>query len=114
VRSCEGREVRITSRKWIILNITRTGGVTVRHARNGRIVTLPHDYVRTSVELGYATTVHAAQGVTADTMYGVVTGEEARQQLYTMVTRGRTGNPCTLQWSGTAICTRCSTCSAVG
>ena len=52
----------------------------------------PHDYVGTSVELGYATTVHAAQGVTADTMHGVVTGEESRQQLYTMVTRGRAAN----------------------
>jgi UvrD-like helicase C-terminal domain len=42
--------------------------------------------------LGYATTVHTAQGVTADTIYGVVTGEEARQQLYTMLTRARTAN----------------------
>jgi hypothetical protein len=32
----------------------------------------------------------AAQGVTADIMRGVVTGEESRQQLYTMLTRGRT------------------------
>ena len=46
----------------------------------------------TSVELGYATTVHTAQGVTADTMHGVVTGEESRQQLYTMITRGRAAN----------------------
>jgi hypothetical protein len=36
--------------------------------------------------------VHTAQGVTADTMHGVVTGEESRQQLYTMLTRGRTAN----------------------
>ena len=64
----------------------------MRHALNGRIVTLPADYVRTSVELGYATTVHTAQGVTADTMHGVVTGEESRQQLYTMLTRGRSAN----------------------
>jgi hypothetical protein len=42
--------------------------------------------------LGYASTVHTAQGVTADTMHGVVTGVESRQQLYTMLTRGRTGN----------------------
>jgi hypothetical protein len=66
--------------------------VKVRHVRNGRIVTLPADYVGTSVELGYATTVHAAQGVTADTMHGVVTGGESRQQLYTMLTRGRGAN----------------------
>jgi hypothetical protein len=42
--------------------------------------------------LGYATTVHTAQGVTADTMHGVVTGVESRQQLYTMLSRGRTAN----------------------
>ena len=64
----------------------------VRHVRNGRTVTLPADYVQTATELGYATTVHTAQGVTADTMHGVVTGEESRQQLYTMLTRGRTAN----------------------
>ena len=64
----------------------------MRHVRNGRTVTLPAGYVQTSVELGYASTVHAAQGVTADTMHGVVTGEESRQQLYTMLTRGRSAN----------------------
>ena len=36
--------------------------------------------------------MHTAQGVTADTMHGVVTGEESRQQLYTMLTRGRSAN----------------------
>jgi ATP-dependent exoDNAse (exonuclease V) alpha subunit len=64
----------------------------VRHARNGRILTLPAGYVSTATELGYATTVHTAQGVTADTMHGVVTGVESRQQLYTMLTRGRSAN----------------------
>jgi len=78
--------------RWTILNQTRTGGLTARHMRNGCTVTLPADYVGTFVELGYATTVHTAQGVTADTMHGVVTGEESRQQLYTMLTRGRTAN----------------------
>jgi conjugative relaxase-like TrwC/TraI family protein len=93
------RRLRITATdwvkngdRWIIVSLTSTGGLRVRHAQNGRTVTLPADYVGTSVELGYATTVHAAQGVTADTMHGVVTGEESRQQLYTMLTRGRTAN----------------------
>jgi conjugative relaxase-like TrwC/TraI family protein len=78
--------------RWTVLNLTGTGGVRVRHVRKGRIVTLPYDYVRTCVELGYATTVHTAQGVTADTMHGVVAGTESRQQLYTMLTRGRMAN----------------------
>jgi hypothetical protein len=55
--------------RWTILNLTRTGGLTVRHVWNGRTVTLPAHYVQTSVELGYASTVHTAQGVTADTMH---------------------------------------------
>jgi conjugative relaxase-like TrwC/TraI family protein len=78
--------------RWSVLYVTGTGGLKVQHVRNGRIVTLPRDYVGTSVGLGYATTVHAAQGVTADTMHGVVTGGESRQQLYTMLTRGRSAN----------------------
>jgi hypothetical protein len=93
------RRVRISATDWVkngdrwtVLNLTRTGGLRVRHALNGRIVTLPANYVQTSVELGYASTVHTAQGVTADTTHGVVTGEESRQQLYTMITRGRAAN----------------------
>ncbi len=78
--------------RWTILNMHRAGGLAVRHVWNGRTVTLTAAYVQTSVELGYASTVHTAQGVTTDTMHGVVTGEESRQQLYTMLTRGRTGN----------------------
>ncbi|WP_205473488.1 helicase C-terminal domain-containing protein [Nocardioides sp. SYSU D00038] len=53
---------------------------------------LPAEYVATHVELGYASTVHTAQGLTADVMHGVVTGEETRQLLYTMLTRGRAEN----------------------
>ena len=93
------RRLRITATDWVkngdrwtILNLTGTGGLRVRHVRNGRTVTLPAGYVSTATELGYATTVHTAQGVTADTMHGVVTGEESRQQLYTMLTRGRSAN----------------------
>jgi hypothetical protein len=78
--------------RWTILNLTSTGGLTVRHVQTGRTVRLPSCYVQASVELGYATTVHTAQGVTADTMHGVVIGGESRQQLYTMLTRGRTAN----------------------
>ena len=64
--------------RWTVLNLTGTGGMRVRHVRNGRTVTLPAGYVSTAAELGYATTVHTAQGVTADTVHGVVTGEESR------------------------------------
>jgi hypothetical protein len=56
--------------------------------------------VRTSTGLGYATTIHSAQGVSADTMHGLLTGQESRQQLYTMLTRGRHANHLYLQVVG--------------
>jgi hypothetical protein len=56
--------------------------------------------VRDFVELGYATTIHAAQRITADTMHGLITGNESRQQLYTMCTRGRLSNHIYLQLVG--------------
>ena len=86
--------------RWTVLEVTSHGGLTVRHHLNGRAVRLPADYVQESVELGYATTVHTAQGVTADTMHGLVAGEESRQQLYTMLTRGRIANHLYLQVVG--------------
>jgi hypothetical protein len=72
----------------------------VRHSLNGRTVRLPAVYVAESVKLGYATTVHTAQGLTADTMHGLATGEESRQQLYTMLTRGRIANHVYMQVVG--------------
>ena len=72
----------------------------MRHNRSHRTVRLPADYVRTSTGLGYATTIHAAQGVSADTMHGLLTGQESRQQLYTMLTRGRAANHLYLQVVG--------------
>jgi conjugative relaxase-like TrwC/TraI family protein len=78
--------------RWTVLNLHSAAGLRVRHVRSGRLTTLPADYVSTATELGYATTVHTAQGVTADTMHGVFIGGESRQQLYTMLTRGRSAN----------------------
>jgi len=41
----------------------------VRHTRSHLTVRLPTDYVQASTGLGYATTIHTAQGVSADTMH---------------------------------------------
>ncbi|WP_404388814.1 MobF family relaxase [Humibacillus xanthopallidus] len=78
--------------RWTILDVGDDGRLRVQHVRNRHTITLPAGYVTASTELGYATTVHAAQGVSADTMHGLATGQESRQQLYTMLTRGRVAN----------------------
>jgi hypothetical protein len=86
--------------RWTITGIGRRGDLTVRHNRSQLTVRLPIDYVRTSTGLGYATTIHSAQGVSADTMHGLLTGQESRQQLYTMLSRGRHANQLYLQVVG--------------
>jgi conjugative relaxase-like TrwC/TraI family protein len=86
--------------RWTITRIGPRGDVTVRHNRSHLTVRLPTDYVRQSTGLGYATTIHSAQGISADTMHGLLTGQESRQQLYTMLTRGRHANHLYLQVVG--------------
>ena len=53
---------------------------------------LPRDYVAEHVELGYATTVHRAQGRTADTAHAFVNATAHREGLYVAATRGREAN----------------------
>jgi ATP-dependent exoDNAse (exonuclease V) alpha subunit len=88
--------------RWTITRVGRRGDLTVRHNRSHRTVRLPADYVQASTGLGYATTIHAAQGVTADTMHGLITGQESRQQPYTMLTAAERRITCTCRWSATA------------
>jgi AAA domain len=101
------RRLRLTATNWVkngdrwtITGIGRRGDLTVRRNRSQLTVRLPADYVQTSTGLGYATTIHSAQGVSADTMHGLLTGQESRQQLYTMLTRGRHANHLYLQVVG--------------
>lgn len=77
--------------RWMVTSI-HDGALRVRQTASGLHATLPADYVAAHVELGYASTIHTAQGLTADVMHGIVTGEESRQVLYTMMTRGRHAN----------------------
>ncbi|NRQ51074.1 MobF family relaxase [Aeromicrobium stalagmiti] len=77
--------------RWTVTGI-RNGALDVRHRTSGLRAILPSEYVAEHVQLGYASTVHTAQGVTADTMHGIAVGSETRQMLYTMMTRGRHAN----------------------
>ena len=87
--------------RWRIKRVTRRGALKVQHIQSRRTVLLPAKYVTEQVELGYACTTHTAQGVTADTCHGLLTGEESRQQAYTMLTRGRHANHAWLQVDNT-------------
>jgi len=78
--------------RWTVTKARRDGSLDVVHTRTGRHLTLPAEYVREHVQLGYATTVHGGQGVTCDSSHTVSTGAESRQQLYVALTRGRDAN----------------------
>ena len=86
--------------RWQVTRVAPDGSIRAQSLRTRYAVTLPADYVRDWVDLGYATTIHGAQGVTADTMHGLATGAESRQQAYTMLTRGRHANHLYLQVVG--------------
>lgn len=76
--------VRVTDRSDSLVAVRRD---------NGAAVTLPHHYVSSSLELGYATTAHRSQGLTVDSGHTVVTrGRLTRELLYVSMTRGREGN----------------------
>ncbi len=86
--------------RWQITTLAGDGSVTVQHAKNGRLVALPAPYVASSLELGYAATIHTAQGVTAEASHTLLTGAESRQLAYTAATRGRQANHLYLQVVG--------------
>ena len=84
--------------RWQVSGRFANGSLAVRRlertgAPYGQAIVLPADYVLEQVELGYATTVHRAQGSTVDTVHAILDPQTAtRELLYVALTRGRTAN----------------------
>ena len=82
--------------RWRVRKVHRNGSVTVQLLGNddkpGRTVRLPADYAADHLTLGYAATVHAAQGMTVMTCHLVGASTLTRQLLYVAMTRGRLNN----------------------
>ena len=72
-----------------VTGITGDGSLAVRDRTTGHQSVLPADYTRDHVHLGYAATVHRAQGATVDTSHCVIDGSVDRAGLYVALTRGR-------------------------
>src|SRR5205085_2023238 len=83
-----------------VLDTREDGGLMVApilaHTRDGEHLgaqmILPGWYVAEHVTLGYACTVHSAQGLTVDTSHPVVTGRIGHAALYVGLTRGTEAN----------------------
>lgn len=83
--------------RWRVLDVGADGTVTVerlsaRSRSHPAQVVLPAAYVAHHVQLGYASTIHGAQGATVDTTHTVLIGNETRQSLYVALSRGRESN----------------------
>lgn len=78
--------------RWHVTKVNADGSLHVVHDQLGKTITLPADYVSRTVQLGYATTVHGAQGITTGTCHVVLTGDEDRNLLYVALSRGKFAN----------------------
>ncbi|NJC70840.1 relaxase domain-containing protein [Planosporangium thailandense] len=89
-----GRPAEVANRQLHRVVTTREDGTLVVEPDGcpGRRVVLPAGYVETSVELGYAVTVHACQGATEGTTHSVVSSRSRLSSLYVQMTRGRERN----------------------
>lgn len=80
--------------RYRIIAIQEDGSLTVRHTGLHRSVTLPADYVRQHVRLGYAATLRSEQGDTvgsqtrAGVVHVVITDRLGAAELYMGMTRG--------------------------
>jgi conjugative relaxase-like TrwC/TraI family protein len=79
--------------RWRVAAIDTAGNrVGAERLEDGARTVLEGEYLRAHVSLGYAVTVHSAQGVTADTTHAVLGESATRSLMYVAITRGRDTN----------------------
>jgi ATP-dependent exoDNAse (exonuclease V) alpha subunit len=94
IRTTDGRWVR-NGDTWHVTAVHPDGALTVqetnaqRNQRKRGHVLLDAHYVAEHVQLGYAVTVHRAQGATVDSCHVVVSPGMTREAFYVAMTRGR-------------------------
>ena len=84
--------------RWQVTHRYDDGSLAVRRLGrgdqpHGKALVLPAKYVREELELGYASTVHRAQGASVDTAHALVDPEASSRELfYVAMTRGKHSN----------------------
>ncbi len=91
LRLSDGEWVRNRDR-FVVVSTHQDGAMTVRRLDGDGHVVLPPAYVAAHVELGYATSAHAAQGQTVGTAHALVSPAMTREVLYVAATRARESN----------------------
>jgi hypothetical protein len=79
--------------RWRVAGIdTATNRLAAERLSDGARTVFDSDYLTEHITLGYATTVHAAQGVTTDTCHALLGEGASRAMAYVAMTRGRHTN----------------------
>ena len=81
--------------RWRVMKVDNSAEhprIAARRLSDGAWAVFNGEYLREQVQLGHAVTVHAAQGVTADTTHTVLAETASRNLAYVALTRGRAAN----------------------
>jgi ATP-dependent exoDNAse (exonuclease V) alpha subunit len=78
--------------RWSVTGTLADGSIHVASLETGERAVLPSEYVREHVALGYALTIHKAQGKTAERAIVLVDEKMSAAQLYVGMSRGRDEN----------------------
>jgi conjugative relaxase-like TrwC/TraI family protein len=79
--------------RWRVAGLdAATGRIAAERLTDKARAVFENDYVRNHITLGYAATVHSAQGVTADTTHAVIGETTSRAVAYVAMSRGRDDN----------------------
>ncbi|MFI5867128.1 MobF family relaxase [Streptomyces sp. NPDC051546] len=87
-----GRDFVKNGDTWIVTHILEGGDVVVRHTQHRGRIRLPASYLAAQCELGYASTIHRAQGMTVDTSHALASARSNREGVYVQLTRGARTN----------------------
>jgi conjugative relaxase-like TrwC/TraI family protein len=79
--------------RWRVVAVDAQGSrLAAERVTDRARVVFDGDYLKAHVTLGYAATVHSAQGVTADSCHALLGEGASRAMLYVAMTRGRHNN----------------------
>ncbi|MFJ5951418.1 MobF family relaxase [Streptomyces noursei] len=87
-----GRDFVKNGDTWRVQKILADGDVVVRHTQHRGRIRLPANYAAAQCELGYASTIHRAQGMTVDTSHALASARSNREGVYVQLTRGARTN----------------------
>ncbi|MFF8478699.1 MobF family relaxase [Streptomyces sp. NPDC015414] len=87
-----GRDFVKNGDTWTVTKILPGGDVIAHHTQHRGRIRLPADYLAAQCELGYASTIHRAQGMTVDTSHALASARSTREGVYVQLTRGARRN----------------------